>query len=122
MLARTAVRSGASVLSILSTANTGVAATPVSSAKAIRVERRVFMGLAPFKSLVVKIWGHEGRGRPARSGRIRPDRSHLGCSGGWAALGRHGRERVVVAVLDELAGAREREVRTADHHLVGNHL
>src|SRR6266852_1792342 len=107
---------------MVSTAKTDVPVMPVTPAsrKATKiVERRFFMG-GPFKSLMAKI--AKVVGEPCRSGRIRPDRFRCR-SRCYERFGLRldRRERVARAVLGELAGAGEREVRAADHHLLGDH-
>src|SRR4051794_39712354 len=112
ILARTAVRSGASLDWMVSMASAGVAAIPPSSRNASKVERRWVM-VCPFTA------SFEVEG--ALSIGTHPSRSIAIVVAPTAGLRGHRREHVARAVLDELAGAGEREMRAADHHFVGDH-
>src|SRR5688572_21128742 len=87
-LARTAARSGASRVLVVSTACDGVASTLPTP------KRRAATNARPSFDLLITV------PRPLRFA--------------W-------REHVAATVLGERAGAREREVRTAHHHLLGDH-
>src|SRR5262245_45029603 len=103
-LARTAVRSGAPAGWMESIAKALAVMAPLSSATARMVERRLVMASSPYG--LMKSWGRHVRWVSGR--RLA------------AASRRGGHEGVAGAVLGEAASPREREMRAADHHVVGD--